>query len=65
MKIPTQNTLTSGSELIGNADLLLYCLKEGVHCLTPPVQIASQLMRQGTDHSLDHHRQVSSQQVFE
>ena len=26
------NTLTSGSELPGNADLLLYCLKEGVHC---------------------------------
>ena len=70
MKIHTQKIhftipWPAGSELIGNADLLLYCLKEGVHHLTPWVQIASRLMRQGTDHSLDHHRQVSSQQMFE
>ena len=31
------NTMTGGSELPGNADLLLYCLKEGVHHSTPPV----------------------------
>ena len=70
MKISTQeitvyNTLTSRSDLLGNADLLLYCLKEGVHHSTPPVQIDSQLVTQGTDNSLDHHRQVRSEQVFE
>ena len=41
MKISVQKivyiTLTGGIELPGNADLLLYCLKEGVHHSTPPV----------------------------